>query len=70
MMQERPVFQRLIRFIDDEGQQQYGDLPTDVPISNIEAGTVSVIVLFGDVKRGFKRTSSRKTVAKVAHTLK
>lgn len=62
-----PVFQRLIRFIDEEGKEQYGDVPLDVDISKIESNSATVIT--GDVKSGFSRTSNTAVVKKVKVSL-
>lgn len=66
-MPETPVFQRLIRFIDDEDKEQYGDVPLEVQISKIRSTSVTVIT--GDIKSGFSRTSNTAVVKKVILSL-
>ncbi|KAJ9610434.1 hypothetical protein H2200_005211 [Cladophialophora chaetospira] len=62
-MAEKGVFDRLIRFIDNEGAHRYGDVPVDLSIAEIEGKAVSV--LSGNVKDGFKKTSETKPVSKL-----
>jgi hypothetical protein len=62
-MEEVPPFQRLIRFLDKEGRENYGDLGAYRPGEAIE-GTY-VRVLSGDLNTGFSATSVEKEVKKV-----
>ena len=62
-MEDKPVFQHLIRFIDDEGKENYGYLPSNLPADKVEGNSVQV--LLGDIRTGFSRTSAEKTVRKV-----
>lgn len=57
------IFKRLIRFLDHEGQVNYGDLPSETSTDNIEGSVVSVLA--GDLNCGFYRTSESKTISKV-----
>lgn len=57
------VFKRLIRCLDDEGQVNYGDLPSEISTDKIEGSVVSVLA--GDLDCGFSPTSESKTVSKV-----
>ena len=60
-----PIFERLICFVDDKGNIQYGDVPKDMPISQIE--DTYVTVLSGSISEGFNRTDSVKQVKKVLY---
>lgn len=64
-MKSPPPFQRLVRFIDSDNIERYGDVPVDVNITEIESGKVSAVVLVGNVKDGLKRTTTQKVVKKV-----
>lgn len=64
-MKAIPQFQRLIRFIDVDGVERYGDISLDENITEIESGKVSAVILEGDVQNGFKRTDTQKLVQKV-----
>ena len=62
-MEEVPPFQHLIRFLDVEGRENYGDLQAYRAGEAIE-GTY-VRVLSGDLNTGFSATSVEKEVRKV-----
>lgn len=57
------TFERLIRFLDEDGKTCYGDLPMSVSADKIEGKSVKV--LSGELNTGFKPTETRKTVKKV-----
>ena len=59
-------FERLIRFIDENGTERYGNSPQPVDTDSI-VGT-SVDVLTGSIVDGFKETGEQNKVRKVSST--
>ena len=64
-MTSQSPFQRLVRFVDEEGKEQYGDLALDVNAIQAQSRKTSVPILMGDIKQGFQKTSSKKSIIKV-----
>jgi transcription initiation factor TFIIH subunit 2 len=58
-----PAFERLIRFVADDGKTYYGNLTKETPTLEIEGSKVEVIS--GDIDSGFSKTGSEATVSKV-----
>jgi transcription initiation factor TFIIH subunit 2 len=57
-------FERLIRFVGDDGKTYYGNLTKETPTLEIEGSKVET--LEGDVQSGFKKTGSQATVSKAS----
>ncbi|KAF2180247.1 hypothetical protein K469DRAFT_693401 [Zopfia rhizophila CBS 207.26] len=57
------AFERLIRFVADDGKTYYGNLTKETPTLEIEGSKVEV--LSGDVATGFSKTSNQATVSKL-----
>ncbi|KXH37428.1 hypothetical protein CSIM01_06196 [Colletotrichum simmondsii] len=55
-------FERLIRFVDDEGRTSYGDLDKVLAAKEIVGIQVNVVV--GSLQNGFTKTNERRTVKK------
>lgn len=53
-------FERLIRFVDDQGQTRYGDVPSSVDINNIAGQKVKV--LQGSPRTELSSTQDEATV--------
>lgn len=68
-MTNTPPFQRLVRFVDKEGKEQYRVVPLDIQISQVESSSTPVTVITGDVESGFSRTSNTAVVNKVIFSL-
>ena len=62
-MASSAAFQRLIRFVDSNGKEYYGDLGAEAQADQIHGKPVPVLT--GSLAEGFKPTSEEKTVAKV-----
>ncbi|KAH9236557.1 hypothetical protein K456DRAFT_1721907 [Colletotrichum gloeosporioides 23] len=56
-------FDRLIRFVDEEGRTSYGDLAKPLAAKEIIGTEVTVVV--GTLQYGFTRTNEKRTVAKL-----
>ena len=56
-------FERLIRFVSENGETYYGDLAKETPTLKIEGSTVAV--LDGDIATGFHKTGAEAIVRKV-----
>lgn len=56
-------FERLIRFVSEDGEAYYGDLAKETPTVKIEGSTVAV--LEGDIATGFHKTGAEAIVKKV-----
>lgn len=56
-------FERLIRFVAEDGKIRYGNLTKATPTLEIEGSEVEV--LQGDVQSGFSKTGEAATVKKV-----
>lgn len=56
-------FDRLIRFVDENGKQRYGNLEHPHGAKEIEGSEVQL--LGGDLQGGFHKSSERATVKKV-----
>lgn len=52
--------ERLIRFVDDEGNTVYGDLPPGIPIDKIEGSIVFIVN--GDLDNYFCKTIEKAMV--------
>lgn len=61
------AFQRLIRFVGEDGILAYGNLPEDVDLLSIEG--LEVEVISGSVDDGFQNTSQKARVKKVCSSL-
>ncbi|KAH8692356.1 hypothetical protein BGW36DRAFT_431573 [Talaromyces proteolyticus] len=62
-MSKEHNFQRLIRFIDHNGQESHGDLPLGIATDMIEGSTVTLLT--GNLEFGFLRTSETGVVTKL-----
>lgn len=58
------TFERLIRFVDDEGHTRYGDVPSSVDINNIVGQKVKV--LEGSPRTALSSTQTEATVKEVS----
>lgn len=56
-------FDRLIRFLDQDGKPSYGNLSKDVDVKSIEGSDVQMV--FGNIDDGFRITSEKAHVMKV-----
>jgi len=56
-------FERLIRFVGENGETYYGDLAKETPTLEIEGSTVAV--LDGDIASGFRKTGAETVVKKL-----
>jgi len=63
-----PAFERLIRFVADDGKTYYGNLTKETPTLEIEGSKVEVIN--GDIDSGFSKAGSEATVSKVLQSSK
>lgn len=59
------AFSRLIRFLDPQGTEHYGDASPGVRLSNSASDLPTVTILDGDIANGFVRTDRTAKVAKV-----
>jgi hypothetical protein len=57
-------FDRLIRFVADDGKTYYGNLEKETPTREIQGSKVEI--LDGGFEGGFKKTGSQVTVSKVS----
>ncbi|KAF3798748.1 Fumarylacetoacetate hydrolase domain-containing protein 2 [Colletotrichum gloeosporioides] len=60
-------FDRLIRFVDEEGRTSYGDL--DKPLAAKEIIGTQVTVVVGTLQHGFTKTNEKRTVKEVRSAL-
>jgi transcription initiation factor TFIIH subunit 2 len=58
-----PAFERLIRFVANDGKTYYGNLTKETPTMEIEGSEVEIIS--GDIESGFSKTGSEAVVSKV-----
>ncbi|KAF2736865.1 hypothetical protein EJ04DRAFT_533409 [Polyplosphaeria fusca] len=56
-------FERLIRFVGEDGKTHFGDLGKERPTREIEGSAVEL--LNGDIKSGFSKTGKEATVSKL-----
>ena len=57
------AFDRLLRFIDEDGVERYGNIETDKPVAELPGTSVQVVE--GSLESGFKLLSTTSTVSKV-----
>lgn len=56
-------FHRLIRFLDEDGQEKYGDVKDETPVEYLEGSVVPLLT--GNIKSGFHKSDQNARVAKV-----
>lgn len=60
-------FDRLIRFLDKEGIERYGNVEGEIPASELEGKTVQLVS--GSIESGFKVLDEKTELAKVSYQL-
>ncbi|KAF4924962.1 hypothetical protein K4K60_012657 [Colletotrichum sp. SAR11_57] len=60
-------FHRLIRFLDEDGQEKYGDVKDETPVEHLEGSVVPLLT--GNIKSGFHKSDQNARVAKLLSPL-
>lgn len=58
---------RLIRFLDEDGQEKYGNVEREIPTGELEGSVVQLLT--GNIEIGFQKQNQQAKVAKVLNSL-